>query len=113
MMETTTNFKKFEDLTEEELAEITNGCGGKGSKIVPPYATMFKANCDHHDYGYYKGGNWLDRLKCDYKFGAALLKDSWHGWKVHKTLYFSAWSGLYLAGVRLFGWKFFNYRNHT
>jgi hypothetical protein len=102
---------KYEDLTPEQLVAITNGCGGKGGKVVPPYAAMFKADCDHHDYGYWKGGTWKDRLACDVNFLGSLLKDSFgFGWKRPvKVAYFSGWSLLYFTGVRLMGWKYFKY----
>lgn len=102
--------KKYEDLTFAEKDKICNGCGGKGGWIKPPYATMWDAECDHHDYGYHKGGSWRDRLVCDAKFWWNLQKDSlsWK-WQIHKVIYFSGWSALYFAGVRLAGWRFFNY----
>jgi hypothetical protein len=104
-------YKKYEDLTLKELEEITNGCGAKGGIVVPPYATMWNADCNHHDYGYWKGGNSWDRWRCDNKLWWSLQKDSlkW-GWKVHKVLWFSAWSALYYAGVRIGGWRAFSYK---
>ena len=102
---------KYEDLTPAEKKEICNGCGGKGGVVKPPYAAMFKASCNHHDYGYFKGCTWWDRLICDLKLTWLLLKDSFSfDWrKPHKVVYFAAWSLIYFVGVRLGGWKFFYY----
>jgi hypothetical protein len=101
---------KYEDLAPEQVAEIVNGCGGKGGKVVPPYAAMYAADCGHHDYGYWKGGSWWDRLKCDCKFWWAMQKDAFaFKWKIHKAVYFSGWAVLYFAGVRIGGWKYFHY----
>lgn len=102
--------RKFEDLRPDEKAKICNGCGGKGGKITPPYAVMFKADCNHHDYGYWKGGDWKARLKCDWRLLKAMLKDALaFKWRLHKTAYFSGWSLAYFIGVRAAGWKFFHY----
>lgn len=113
MIETQTHTPvPYEALTEAQRDEISNGCGGKGGKVVPPpYAAMNEANCDHHDYGYWKGGTWLDRLKCDLKLCVAMLKDAAaFGWKKPtKVAYFAGWSILYFAGVRVGGWKYFHY----
>jgi hypothetical protein len=104
--------KKFEELTEKERADICNGCGGKGGWIVPPYAAMNEANCNHHDYGYWKGGGVWARLVCDCKFWWALQKDSLaFGWKnPHKVVWFTGWAAIYFLGVRVAGWKYFNYK---
>jgi len=100
---------KFEDLSEKQKVYICNGCGGKGGKIIPPYAIMFQSDCDHHDYGYWKGGNIWDRLKSDWKLFTNMLKDSNYGLKIWKTLYFIGWAVCYFVGVRLAGFTFFHY----
>jgi hypothetical protein len=101
-------WKKFEELTEEEMYLICNGCGGKGGIITPPYAVFFDTSCDHHDYGYYKGGTEKDRLKCDIELRKAMIRDCkklpWYKW-----LKYRPWCELYYIGVRLKGDKYFRY----
>jgi len=102
--------KKYEDLTSEEKAGICNGCGGKGGIVVPPHAIFFEASCDHHDYGYWKGGTKTDRLKCDRGLYAAMKRDcSWLPW--YEWLRYRPWCWLYYIAVRAVGWKFFNYHS--
>ncbi len=101
---------KYEDLTPEMLKEICNGCGGKGGKITPPYAAMYHTDCNHHDYGYFKGGSWWDRMTCDWNLLISMQKDALlFKWKIHKVGYFSTWALIYFTGVRVAGWKFFSY----
>jgi hypothetical protein len=102
--------KKFEDLTEKEIAEICNGCGGKGSYVKPPHAVFFNASCNHHDYGYWKGGTEADRKTCDDKFYSEMVKDCkvlpWYKW-----LRYRPWCYLYYLAVRKWGKKYFYYSN--
>lgn len=102
--------RKFEDLTEKQKDYICNGCGGKGGKVVPPYAIMFEADCNHHDFGYWKGGSIWDRFKADWKLAVAMTKDAFNfGWKLHRSAYFMGWTVGYFVGIRLAGFTFFNY----
>ena len=97
---------KYEDLTPEERMEICNGCGGKGSIIKPPHRIFFKASCDHHDYGYWKGGTETDRKRCDIKFYNAMVIDCtslpWYNY-----LRYRPWCWVYYHSVREFGKKYF------
>lgn len=97
---------KFEDLTEEQVKEICNGCGGKGSWIRPPHGLFFKTSCDHHDYGYWKGCEDEDRLACDKKLRESMIEDCkrlpWY-----KKAIYRPWAELYYAGVRMKGDDFF------
>lgn len=101
-------YKKFEELTKDEKTIICNGCGGKGSWIKPPHSIFFKACCDRHDYGYWKGLTDNDRLKCDRTFYSAMLDDcnklSWY-----EYLRYRPWCWLYYIAVRLKGKKYFNF----
>ena len=47
---------KYEELDVKQKAYICNGCGGKGGFVKPPYRIFFNASCNHHDYGFWKGG---------------------------------------------------------
>lgn len=88
----------------------TNGCGGKGSKIKPPYRAFFEASCNKHDMGYNKGSNDADRFECDAKFLVMMLKDTYRlkGW--FKRVYYQIWAFIYFIAVRLFGKKYFKYK---
>lgn len=100
--------KCYEDLTSEEKKMICNGCGGKGSFIRPPHGVFFKASCNHHDYGYWKGCTEADRFKCDYSFYEAMLQDCNRlPWYLY--LRYRPWCWAYYHAVRLFGGKFFYY----
>lgn len=100
--------KKFEDLTPEERAMICNGCGPKGGWIKPPHAIFFKASCDHHDYGYWKGCTEADREICDRKFYEAMIADCaplpWY-----QYIRYRPWVYAYYHAVRLFGKESFYY----
>ena len=100
--------KKYEDLTPEEKRNICNGCGGKGSFIKPPHKAFFEASCNHHDYGYYKGGTEADRKRCDDKFYEAMKRDcSTLPW--YQYIRYRPWCWIYYLAVRQFGKKYFNY----
>lgn len=89
-----------------------NGCGGKGSKIRPPYSVFFKASCNKHDEGYCIGGTELDRWYIDNRFLLSMKYDikrlnmMWV-----KERYYMCWAMLYYYAVRLFGKKYFNFKN--
>ena len=99
---------KYEDLTEEDKKKICNGCGGKGSIIKPPHRIFFKASCNHHDYGYYKGGTERDRLTCDTKFYNEMKRDC-KCLPFYQKLRYVPWCLIYFKSVRIFGKKYFNY----
>ena len=101
--------KKFEDLTKEEKDAICNGCGGKGSKIVPPHAVFFRACCDHHDYGYWRGGTEKDRKRCDKMFYMAMKKDC-KGLPWLDRLRYKPWCWVYYRAVRQFGARYFSFK---
>jgi hypothetical protein len=88
----------------------TNGCGGKGSKIRPPYGKFFEASCNKHDIGYGVGGDEAKRFECDGKFFIMIIKDTFKikGW--FKRVYFQVWAFVYFISVRIFGKKYFNYK---
>lgn len=100
--------KKYEDLTPPEKKEICNGCGGKGSWVKPPHGAFFKASCNHHDYGYWKGCTEEDRKICDKKFYHAMREDCktlpWY-----QKIRYRPWCWAYYNSVRMFGKKYFYY----
>jgi len=68
------NLPKYEDLTPQQKSFICNGCGKKGGKLKAPDWFML-ADCNHHDYGYYRGHTEEDRKKCDETFLKEMKKD--------------------------------------
>lgn len=53
---------------------VLNGCGSKGGSIdVPEW--IFEASCHQHDFNYWVGGAEADRLKADWEFYQAMLRD--------------------------------------
>lgn len=98
---------RFKDLTEEEIAYLCNGCGGKGGLFNPP-DFLFTASCNHHDFNYWLGGTEEDRKKADKDFLNAMLVDAkrsdWPRSWLHFVLAY-----LYYLGVRVAGKRFFYY----
>lgn len=89
-----------------------NGCGGKGSRIRPPYRLFFKASCDKHDIGYDIGGDKIDRWYCDVSFYNAMRYDVKKAKPNYfQRQYFLIWCKIYFISVRLFGAKYFNFKN--
>jgi len=81
--------------------KILNGCGGKGAWVNAP-DFLFEASCWHHDFNYWVGGDEADRLKADWEFYQAMLRDVdrfaswWNGWWYRSV----AWT--YYQAVRRF-----------
>ena len=100
---------KYKDLTPEQKDKICNGCGGKGGFINPP-EFLFHASCNHHDYLYFIGGSELDRTKADNVFYKYMKLDVAREMNKYKRVYCSIWAYTYYKAVRLFGYKYFNYK---
>jgi hypothetical protein len=98
---------RWKDLSETERAAVSNGCGGKGGWINPP-ELRFHASCRRHDFAYWRGGNRRDRLKADYGFLRATLRDATSGMKrfVLARVFLAV---LYFSAVRCVGWRYFYY----
>jgi hypothetical protein len=114
---------KYDDLTQAQKKEICNGCGGKGGFVKPPHSILFKPVCDPHDYDYWSGCSWWDKIKADWKmhqgmkkavkkmdiqilrdhlyFNESLLPD----WAVRQIYY--RWADAYFAGVSVAGKLYF------
>jgi len=73
-------------LTPEGKAEICNGCGSKGGIKVPStmYGLDISEACNIHDFRYYLGETWDDKVFADKEFGTNLdsiiLAETWFGW---------------------------------
>ncbi len=100
---------KYKDLTPEEHAEICNGCGGKGGWIKPPNF-LFEADCNMHDFGYFRGGDEVRRMECDTKFLQAMLRDCLRVNGTFRRNFYKFWAYTYFVAVRIFGKRYFNYR---
>jgi len=80
-----------------------NGCGPSyfPEKYRRKLSRFHKDACNKHDIDYSKGGNELDRLIADWRFGFRMLK------KTHPIAVLIA--PLFFLFVRLGGWGSFNY----
>jgi len=96
------------NLTWRQQKHIANGCGGKGGWVKPPNF-MFVADCNHHDFGYWRGGDEAERKRCDKKFLIAMQEDvrrhmlwgrHWLGYSIARAYYLA---------VRYCGRPFFHY----
>ena len=102
-----TPLPKYELLTPKQKAVILNGCGKKGAWFKPPDWFML-AECNHHDYGYYKGCTEADRKRCDDTFYNEMKRDvSRAAWYLKPARYAAAY--IYYKAVRLFGKSAFYY----
>ncbi len=114
---------KYEDLTDAQKEFICNGCGGKGGKIKPPHAELFKEDCHYHDYLYYIGCKWWHRIKADWKLRSLMrarikttnmvslrdhlyINDRWLPDFAISQIYYR-WADAYCMGVVVVGWKYF------
>ena len=71
---------KYSDLSEAEVAFLSQGCGAKDSWIkIPDYCSKYA--CDKHDVAYWIGGpSEKDRLLADQEFLADMKKSSHGSW---------------------------------
>jgi hypothetical protein len=99
--------KRYRDLTPEEKAEHTNGCGAKGGWFNPP-DFIFTEDCNRHDWLYTLGGSEEDRKLADQilldDMLLAAASTSWWGRWRYRIL-----AHIYYRAIRLFGAKYFNY----
>jgi hypothetical protein len=98
---------RFNDLTQEQVTFITDGCGKKGGILnVPDW--IFTASCAQHDFNYWLGGAEEDRKKADWQFYQAMLYDAeqypWYRRYLYKAIAF-----MYYRAVRWFAGSFFYY----
>jgi hypothetical protein len=91
-----------------------NGCGcGSGllKYFKPPYAQLFKIECNAHDLAYDEGGFDADRRHADrwlYKRMVGRITDC--ELSPYKTTWLMCIALLYYMSVRLCGSKYFNYK---
>lgn len=82
-------------------------CGGKGG-FIPIPQFIFKASCAKHDVSYSEWWDEAQRIRCDTWFLRYMLIDA-HNSK-HKVWY-TVRAYVYYFAVRLFWFRYFNYRN--
>jgi len=93
-------------LTAEGKAEICNGCGAKGGIPVPNtmYGLDISEACNIHDFRYYIGETWEDKVFADMEFlknlYAIIEHETWFGW-VEKLRKIRAEE--YVLAVKLWG----------
>lgn len=73
------------------------------------FGWFFEADCEKHDEGYQKGGDWVRKLECDFKFYLAMLRDSQRSRGFKKALKLLV-ATIYFWIVLLLGWLRFNYK---
>lgn len=120
--------KAYEDLTISELCilyeeNIFNGCGGKGGvsfdeilemverfdyfdhDLFEKFHRELKEECKKHDYRYWIGGSWLDKLLADITLSNWIFMNlQWTEWYI--TL--ASWLGSIVWLTRK-GSKYFNF----
>lgn len=101
---------KFSELTPREVAAICNGCGGKGGWVRPPQF-RFRADCNHHDFHYWRGGSERDRRKADRQFLLSMIGDSLELRGPRQFFHILA-AIVYYNAVRFCGRKFFFYTRY-
>lgn len=62
--------------------------------------------CETHDYYYDIGGNKADRLDADRYFRGLIIE---HGVNKKQPIRYAILAQVYYLGVRIFGWRTFNY----
>jgi hypothetical protein len=77
----------FHELTQEQKNMVTNGVGAAWMPTVfrdmaTAISSIFfdEASWQHHDYGYFIGGDEFRRWECDWKFLRAMLRDCGRAW---------------------------------
>ena len=97
----------FSALTATQRMAICNGCGAKGGPFDPP-DFLFSASCDRHDYSYWIGHTEPDRIRADYGFYLAMVRDAnaagWYG-----RWFFRIMAWVYYRAVRRWGAPYFHY----
>lgn len=120
--------KVYDDLTITELCildeeDIFNGCGGKGGvsfdeilemverfeyfddELFQKFHKELKEQCKIHDYRYWLGGKWYNKLIAD------LALSNWIFWNLQWTEWYitlASWLGS-MIGLTRRGKKYFNF----
>lgn len=94
---------------------MSKGCGCQSGLlrfIKPPYAKKFYVPCCMHDDDYERGGRKAERLMSDRDLFLRMMRIVYENeispWRV---TWFTLVALLYYVSVRVFGWRFFNFKN--
>lgn len=111
--------KRLSQLTNKDYAFLRkigaiNGCGGRSCLFSQKLAKFFsgfffKASCEKHDFGYWKGGSEDRRKECDKKFLAAMISDVNRQFILFRP-YFYIIAYCFYGVVRIFWQMYFNYK---
>lgn len=91
---------------------MPNWCWWEWSWFKPPKAIFFKTSCDKHDEKYEKGGNKIDRKIADIYLLEYMKLDIKRVCIIRRP-YFYLWAYIYYIWVRIWGDKYFNYKNNA
>lgn len=94
---------------------MSKGCGCQSGLlrfVKPPYAKKFYVPCCIHDDDYERGGGKTERLMSDRDLFLRMMRivndNEISPWRV---TWFTLVALLYYVSVRVFGWRFFNFKN--
>ncbi len=99
---------KYKDLTPQQQANIGNGCGGGKTALFVPNFTFY-ADCNQHDFYYWRGGNIFDKSKADWLFYYYMVKDLKMEDNYFLKVFYFLMATIYYIMVSVFGSLFFNW----
>lgn len=100
-------FPRFEDLTPLQMKAICNGCGPVGwGWLVPEFCFHEAGNV--HDFRYWSGGGWIEKLAADCEFLINCLKGAQTKRRL-KRPWFYGLSFVYFAAVVFGGRRSFSW----
>ena len=98
----------YSDLTPDQQRAIGNGCGGgKTALFIPNF--IFYADCNQHDFYYWRGGNLKHKIIADYWFYYYMVKDVGMEDCIVKKVFYFLMATIYYIMVTVFGIFFFNW----
>ena len=101
---------KYSQLTCEQQMTIGNGCGGgKSALFIPDF--VFYADCNQHDFYYWRGGSLKDKIVADSWFYYYMVKDLGMEDCIFKKVFYFLMATIYYIMVLVFGCFFFNWGN--
>lgn len=121
--------KQYDDLTITELCildeeKIFNGCGGKGgvsfdeileivekfnyfnNNLFEKFRRELKEKCKKHDYKYWIGGKWYDKIIADIELSNWLFMNlQWTEWYIPIASWIASMIWLTLKGKKYFNFS--------
>lgn len=103
-----TDEPRYEDLTPAQKRHICNGCGPMGwGWLVPDFC--FRAAGNRHDFAYWMGGGWSDKLAADLEFLANCLRLALNRRRRRRLHSLATLSFIYFGAVLLGGRRSFEF----